>query len=96
LHNDFSETMISDSRIQPAFSHCCLNRKVSLSNMRQTPKFLHELLNPDNGAISKKFQSNIQAYNSMFALHRWVQRSIILLTTNHAHMSFRLMADTTI
>jgi len=59
--------MISDSRIQPVFSHCCLNRKVSLSNMRQTPNFLDELLNPDNGATSKKFQSNIRAYNSMFA-----------------------------
>jgi len=49
------ERLAQSLKIRPVFSLGCFNGKVSLAPMRETPKLLDELLNPENITTSKKF-----------------------------------------
>ncbi|XP_073265278.1 uncharacterized protein [Populus alba] len=54
------------------FSEQTLNHQSTISQVvlpapQETPNYLDNLLNPNNGSSSKKFRREIRAYNSMFA-----------------------------
>jgi hypothetical protein len=93
-----SRSALHDPQEFDLFPHIvALIGKFPYQNMRQTPKFLDELLSPDNGAISK-IEAIFRLTIPCLPLHRWVQRSIILSTTTQAHVfkingSYRHLID---
>jgi hypothetical protein len=62
----FQECLVCSTKTNPCFTLCCNNRKVVLPAPQETPNYLDNLLNPNNGSSSKKFRREIRAYNSMF------------------------------
>ncbi|KAJ6861605.1 ATP-dependent DNA helicase [Populus alba x Populus x berolinensis] len=61
------ERLARSAKTNPCFTLCCNNGKVVLPAPQETPNYLDNLLNPNNGSSSKKFRREIRAYNSMFA-----------------------------
>jgi hypothetical protein len=61
------EKLSRSIKTNPQFSLCCLGGKIRLPRPLSTPHVLDELLDPAFGEASKKFRTNIRAYNSMFA-----------------------------
>jgi len=61
------ERLARSTKTNPQFSLCCLGGKIRLPQPLSTPHVLDELLDPAFGEASKKFRTNIHAYNSMFA-----------------------------
>lgn len=51
----------------PKFTFCCMEGRVQIPFMKETPPLLKYLLGADSGQKGSKFRKNIRAYNSMFA-----------------------------
>ncbi|ESR45401.1 hypothetical protein CICLE_v10003309mg, partial [Citrus x clementina] len=51
----------------PKFTFCCMEGRVQIPLMKETPPLLKYLLGADSGQKGSKFRKNIRAYNSMFA-----------------------------
>lgn len=54
-------------KCHPRFSACYMHGIIKLPRSRPTPPFLNNLLNLNNGFISKTSCNNVRVYNSMFA-----------------------------
>jgi hypothetical protein len=61
------ERLARSTKTNPQFSLYCLGGKIRLPRPLSTPHVLDELLDLVFGEASKKFRTNIHAYNSMFA-----------------------------